>query len=237
MKKIYFSIILFLFYILLNSLALLFSFKLYIENKFPTGASISFKKGVLLINDKNYNLFDLEVAQSYLLVTNIIIVVFFYYYNKNTGTIKSIFNNIDAKKTLLSIAFFLPFLVFSNFAENLELFKNDIAFKISFNNSYVNNALLFLNVVVLMPFIEEIIFRALILEGIIDVFKKKYLAILLSSFLFSLVHIQYNTSVMILLFFFSILSSIIYLKFDKNIFYPFIIHAINNFIATLISNS
>ena len=103
----------------------------------------------------------------------------------------------------------------------------------TFNDSCLNNILLFINIVLIIPFVEEIIFKYLLLNGLIDVLKNKTLSIIISSAIFTVVHLQYQGYLLIIIFSFSILISYMYLKFD-NLSYPIIIHSINNLISLLI---
>lgn len=87
----------------------------------------------------------------------------------------------------------------------------------------------FLAIVVAAPLLEELIFRGVILDGLL----KKYTpekSILVSSFLFGIVHL--NPWQFIAAFVLGIFAGWVYYK-TRNLFLPVLLHAVNNLIAFL----
>ena len=99
----------------------------------------------------------------------------------------------------------------------------------TFTKMAANKWLFFLDAVVIVPVLEELIFRGVILGGML----KKYpawQAVFYSSLVFSFIHM--NPSQSIHAFFLGLLAGWAYLRF-KNILAPVCIHAINNFVVWL----
>ncbi|MFV0254912.1 MAG: lysostaphin resistance A-like protein [Erysipelotrichaceae bacterium] len=98
-----------------------------------------------------------------------------------------------------------------------------------------NELLLIFTTVLLAPFIEEIVFR-LAVDWLVGTNAKKYIYYILSGLLFGLMHIiasvvMGNFIELIYLFIYSgigVILAHIYLKHDRNIFYPIAIHALYN---------
>lgn len=95
-----------------------------------------------------------------------------------------------------------------------------------------------LNTIILLPILEEIIFRGIILKSLLKT-KKAYLAILVSSVLFALIHISYyplnfNYIIVINAFVISIITSHVYIKYG--LFYSILFHSVLNFISFAINS-
>lgn len=89
----------------------------------------------------------------------------------------------------------------------------------------------FLAVVFLGPIVEELMFRGIIFRLLEQ--HNVYIAFILSSFLFGLWHMEFIQSVYTI--FLGIATAIIYFR-TQSMFYPILIHILNNFLSTLPPN-
>jgi len=107
--------------------------------------------------------------------------------------------------------------------------KSDIPFKYKF--SYV------LSFSILTPIIEELFFRGILLEELIS--KKRRGAIIYSSFLFTLIHINsfkivdISIETLIVAFLIGVITAFIYVV-SRNIYYCIVFHILNNIFSFLI---
>ena len=104
------------------------------------------------------------------------------------------------------------------------------------NYSYIKLTFTVLNVIILVPILEELIFRRAIIKLLINKRENIYFAIILSSFLFSLIHINFldiNFISIINSFLFGIVLAIIYIKLGLK--YSILLHVFSNLIWFLLS--
>lgn len=146
------------------------------------------------------------------------------------------------KKTKVSLKLLLVAVLLSIFYRFIEdpIFRfNEIVGNTEIPNVKSGNSILsreipiFIYSVIILPILEEIIFRGIILRGIIES-KKVLFPLLFSAFLFMLIHINvlaFEKSIpnMISSFLFGLLLGYLYLKTEKLI-YPIILHGLSNFI-------
>jgi membrane protease YdiL (CAAX protease family) len=92
------------------------------------------------------------------------------------------------------------------------------------------NLLIFLMIVIAAPILEELLFRGIILDGLLNK-QSPITAILISSTLFAFVHL--NPWQFVSALFLGVLSGWVYYK-TKSISLSIIIHATNNFVGFLI---
>ena len=85
--------------------------------------------------------------------------------------------------------------------------------------------------VIMAPILEEIVFRRIILDNLLNKFKKPFLPVLISSSLFAVYHLSFTAGLNA--WFFGILSSVIYIKY-KNIRYNITLHRTINLITFLL---
>lgn len=137
---------------------------------------------------------------------------------------------------ILLLAAFL-FRFFENPTANIELIRNFKEFKF-FDTEYrsiYDLIFVFITLIIVVPFVEELFYRKLLLNG----FSNKVSAIIISSLLFAVFHLirELSISVFITTFLFGIVSCLIYNK--SGLFFSFIFHASYNLlfftIAYLIS--
>jgi membrane protease YdiL (CAAX protease family) len=105
--------------------------------------------------------------------------------------------------------------------EMMEIFKESIG--------NPRNIFAFITLVVLAPILEELIFRGIILRGLLNRYSP-FIAIVLSSTLFGIVHL--NPWQFVSAFFLGIFIGWVYSQ-TKSISLSIIIHAFNNFMASL----
>lgn len=135
----------------------------------------------------------------------------------------------------IQIVIVLSLVLFSGFAVNflIEIFEslNYIEFRerVKLNESKINFYLVFLISIIIIPIIEEVVFRGLILNRLIQEKSKKALfSIVLSSILFALIH-DFEIASLMISFGLGIIIGYIYV-FTKNLFYCFIFHICYNLI-------
>lgn len=130
----------------------------------------------------------------------------------------------------------------SNFLTNLlsDLFKQPIVE--AQNQQIIVNALnsrgaglMIISAIFLGPIVEEIVFR----KAIFGIFKKDYIALIVSTFIFGLIHVVAETSFVSVLingltyFIMGLAFGLIYMKNDKNIYVSIAVHILSNLVAVL----
>ena len=109
-------------------------------------------------------------------------------------------------------------------AEEMQLFE-----KFNSMNTYGGFLSVIVLPVILAPIIEEIAFRGIVFQGLEKV-KKGILPVLLSAFLFGLMHMMLVQSVYA--FIMGFIAGIIYSK-KRNLLYPIVIHMTNNLLSSV----
>lgn len=169
------------------------------------------------------------------------LLIYFYLMNKYEQSPWAIFE--DPERDYSTIWLFIPLIAFSigviwvtivllnsispavagsylDFMYSMELFA------ISEETTFLQYLLIFVMISFLGPLVEEIIFRGVLIER----FGLKYgytKAVFISSILFGILHVD-----IIGAFLFGLVLSLIYLK-TKSLLLPFLIHAANNAVATV----
>ncbi len=173
----------------------------------------------------SYTLELSDIIYSLIIIT---IILYFNKRNKNIGRVKLSFStNYSLIFYILISTIIFKILVDPIFRLNeildTTLILND---KKPIFNSLPQNILIFIDVVLLTPIIEEIIFRGYILK----ILEKKKLVpkILFTSFLFTLTHIPSDLNSLFVIFIFAILLGLISLRFG--LIYSIIFHSLYNFI-------
>lgn len=85
--------------------------------------------------------------------------------------------------------------------------------------------------IIMAPILEEIVFRGIILDKLLNKFQKPFFPVIISSLLFAVYHLSFTAGLNAL--FFGILSSVIYIKY-KNIRYNIALHRTVNLITFLL---
>lgn len=111
---------------------------------------------------------------------------------------------------------------------------NQLTFEIITKNNAISGSIMFISVVFIGPFVEEMIFR----QAIFDVCKNKYVSIAVSSVLFAMIHIltssgslRYMIATTIPYLFSGLAFSIIYEKSHRNIYASLLVHMASNLLA------
>lgn len=175
------------------------------------------------------------------IITNIIVIILLLkiYFKPNSDDKRSVDVNYTRSITLscllmillLTISFRLITLVSFNPIMNYLASKSKMLHYIKEIASQTNPYLLVLEITLIGPIIEEILFRGIILNGLL----KKYTpakAILFSSLLFSLIH--GNLPQMFNALFFGILLGLIYIK-TKSLYAVIFTHIIANTLSIILS--
>ena len=164
-------------------------------------------------SDANY--FVINYATYILTIFNIVYLI--YLFKKN---------RILCKKTKPIFPFVMLGIAISSFA-NMIIFKCNSHESINFNIYF-----LIISSVIVGPFVEEIIYRHLLVNKLIK-FNNRILTILIASFIFAISHNGLTN--IIYTFFLGIILNVIYLK-NKNILYPLLVHSSANLIALLLQD-
>lgn len=193
---------------------------------FPSIIPLFFTKN---INSKEYIIL---LFISYLLL----FIYFFSIYKKEIlNDIKS-FNKETIFKTIFYFIIGFILMILFNYIINYIIIPNGIS-----NNEIGNRDLLLKNKIVysillciIIPFIEEIIFRLSLKKTI----KNKYMFLIVSSTIFALLHLLSNTKLIELLYFIpyfilGLTFGTVYIK-TKNIFSSILSHIFNNTLTVLI---
>lgn len=94
-----------------------------------------------------------------------------------------------------------------------------------------------LSAIIIGPIVEELVFR----KAIFGLIKHKYVALVISSFIFGFIHVSSESSVLISLYqvipyvSLGFVFGYLYLKHEKNIMIPIIVHMLSNFISIILT--
>lgn len=146
-------------------------------------------------------------------------------FNKET-IFKTIFYFITGFIIMISFNYIINYIIIPNGISNNEIGNRNLLF----NNKIIYSILL----CIIIPFIEEIIFRLSLKKTI----KNKYLFLIISSTIFALLHLLSNTKLIELLYFIpyfilGLTFGTIYIK-TNNIFSSILSHIFNNTLTVLI---
>ena len=170
-------------------------------------------------------------------VIHIIMIIYFVLTNKKEliSSIKKI-NFKDFKKVLIIFIIGFILLIASNYLLNYIVMPNGISDNEKMVRTLINSNKILLPIIIciLTPFIEEIVFRF----GFRKKIKNDMVFLLVTSALFSILHIITATTLTELLYFipyfiFGYTLGLIYIKTD-NIYYSFIFHALNNIVTAVV---
>ena len=197
-----------------------------INNKNFTTIDELFKVANLTYNNHNNLFYVLIILLSMIIYLNILPSVRKNIYNKTTMSISKI-KSFKLVMLGLSSGLFISFLV--NAIPLPEYISIDLS--IIKDISILELIFRLFGTVILVPIVEEILFRGVLLDQISDKIPS-VLAILISSIAFSFFHNDYVQ--MIYTFIMGMIFAITYLKV-KNIFAPIIVHIIYNFTSVACS--
>ena len=187
----------------------------------------------LLLNKKPYT----KEYMIILFITYILLAIYFIIIYKND--LKKDLKKINKKDILKSLIYFLigfSLMILANYIINYKIIPNGIS-----NNELENRKVLLNNKIIysimlctLTPFIEEIIFRLSLKKAI----KNSTIFIIISSIIFSTLHLLSNTKLIELLYFIpyfilGLTFSITYIK-TNNVFNSILLHIINNTLTVII---
>lgn len=98
--------------------------------------------------------------------------------------------------------------------------------------SELSKWLLLFGVVVMAPILEELIFRGYLLKGFAHSFIGVYGAIVLTSFIWAMIHFQYEVVYLVMIFVIGLVLG--YARFKTNsIYIPIMMHMVSNFSAAI----
>lgn len=167
----------------------------------------------------------ITTLQSFIPSGIIFITLIIIYYKR----LKNDFLNLK-KKDFLSIFIITILLIAINYGLSVlfESFNIKSDNQEMINNMFLNYKLLIsLDVVLFAPFIEEFVFR----YSIDSACKKNLMFLILSSIIFGIMH-GINITIIIYIFI-GLVLSYSYLKYNRNIIIPIIIHMLNNLFAII----
>ena len=184
----------------------------------------------------------------YLLFSYLVIFVtyLFFYLTGNNNAVKRIFDNIVYVLSICSfiysvylskkynISYRKPWniVILSMLGISFACFCNMLILSIRVNTiSSFSKILLIIAGVIMGPLSEEIVFRGILLDDLIK-YNNKFVSILLSSFIFGILHRDLIS--MIYAFIFGIVTGVVYLK-DRNLTNCILVHASGNFIVLLLT--
>ena len=187
---------------------------------------------LFITTNTNSNEYTILMFISYILLT----IYFIWIYKKDLLKYLKDFNIKTLKKALLIFLIGFGLIILSNYIINYIIIPHGLS-----NNEIKNRELLKSNIPIysillclIVPFLEEIVFRLEFKKNI----KNKYIFLLLTSFIFSSLHILSSTKLIEILyiipyFIFGYTLGLIYYKTD-NILYNVIGHMINNIITLIV---
>ena len=142
------------------------------------------------------------------------------------GTLK-----IEAKPLFISIFLLAVFLLF----EELYLYLLGIEMPKSFIEFMLAKPILlgFVSAVLVAPIIEEFLFRGFLHSQLRISCLKNWGAVIVSSFVWTAIHFQYELGILIFLFIFGLFLGYFRIKYNS-LLIPIILHALNNLISFLL---
>lgn len=175
---------------------------------------------------KNDRISGIYNANSLLFYSIILVVIFVAMYWKKLG---EWIKKFDKKKLLKLGMYALGFLIInfllSTLIASLNIkMSNQDALKNAFDSTAI---LTFFPVAILVPFVEEMVFR----YSLSTIIKNKTVFIIVSSLIFAVMH--GIGLVTILYFVLGLMLSLIYLKYDKNVLASAFVHMFNNTISAI----
>ena len=203
--------------------------------------------------NQNSNSFSSLINASYNMIIYIAIAIPLFFIYKDS-LIKDYKRIDDTNKFCLYIIFSLIALfivnILSSMLQNLivsGVSKNEETIQTIYKNK-LSFCILFPQVVILAPFVEELIFR----RSFFNIFKNKYIALIITTLIFGFMHVtstyqsliktyDFNTSIYYTFGYAipylanGLLFGLIYIKSDKNIYVSMMVHLINNFSASILS--
>ena len=157
--------------------------------------------------------------------------IFFFFNKKSTS---KIINKPNIKKTFLyisiAIASFIMLYPIITCIDNLLIYHGVKISELSYDLSTKNYFISLISLVVLPAVCEELLFRGIIFRGLKQ--GGKTFSIIITGIMFSIFHMSITQSVYPLLM--GILLSLVMYQED-NIYYPILIHIINNFLSLTLS--
>lgn len=184
-----------------------------------------------IFNNTSYLYQQLDIIQL------LIILMLLYYFNKKIdGGIK--IKKIDVKLYPFLVLVLISVILFRISIDPIIWIDKTLHFiEVPVNNDYPNNndfienTLIFFSTVVLTPIVEETMFRGIIIKSLNNL-ETKY-KILISSILFSLMHLPIDINSLIIIFFLGIILGIITIKLG--LIFAIIFHFIYNLIWYLLN--
>jgi CAAX protease family protein len=194
-----------------------------------------------------------NIWQSIVYVLILLVSSFGYFFLLYTYADKISQRTLDALEFIGKFIYFLPliFVLIKQSGVNLKeqifipklihialaIFFTGVSFFLYFLLAYPEDhpskftfSLSFFGMVILVPIFEEIFFRGLILHQLLMKYKA-HTAILFSSFLFAISHL--NIRILIPLFLFSILVSYLYYRFKQSLIIVIVAHVVWNFLVQI----
>jgi len=180
--------------------------------------------------------YDVGLKYIYYIESSFIILIYFIIiFYANNFKIKNITKNLFIYHSDIRIVVKIPFLIFflilflysfkalinAFFIGSLDKFLTEDSFKLLFYGQALYAFFLF-------PFVEELLFRKTILQGLFKLYSNKK-SILISSFLFAVVHFFANANVSLVdVFIVGVIFGYVYLHYG--FLYSFILHILINFL-------
>ena len=169
------------------------------------------------------------------IIGSLLILVFIRIKNANINN----YLNLNLPKLKISGYFFLATCVFIFFMEYISraypnLFETDFVLE-SYKNAN-NLPLLYLGVVFFGPLFEEMLFRGFLFKGLQRSFLGGAGAVVISSIIFALIHIQYGLVVIVFLLFpMALLLGYARLK-SNSLILPILLHSFNNLLTCIVTH-
>jgi len=158
-------------------------------------------------------------------------------YVKNYATVLLVIFNIGYIVYLLKRNRFLckktkPIFSFIMLGIGYACFGNMVIMKFEVNQvTEINLFLLIISSVIVGPFVEEVIFRYILVSKL-EKFNNRVFTILIASFIFAIMHSGFST--IIYTFILGIILNTVYIK-NKNLLYPLIVHIFANLSSLFIN--
>lgn len=200
----------------------------YFKEQFPEGFNLKFQGTTLLVNDEiqSISIMSLPNFGTMFLLSSVVTLIITMFLLRFTVGLKILeFESVDRGKVFRTSLYTIALMVGIYLIQNWNAsFQTEFITKEMIQNGSLVVFILAFGIGA--PIIEEIIFRGLILRAISDRFGYAT-GIVLASFIFTVLHIQYSWTVLLLVFITSLFLCAVK-NYSKNIWAPIAVHVFIN---------
>lgn len=213
-------------------LGFLFSFLIFVFSQIFGFAFIFFSSIYFPYFQKNFGL-SLTVGSVLAAILSIFLVLIFIYLSKCSTKEYLSLNKPTFKKFIIFFVIFASFIGSAEFMLHYYGIDTIPDFLIKAYKTTPYPILLFIVIIFFYPLYEEILFRGFLFKSIENSKLGGTGAILITSFLWSILHIQYNLIIISVIFIAGVIFGLSRLK-TNSLYLPLTLHIIQNFVSSIL---